>query len=1657
MKKLYLLYLLASFTTVISKEVTGVFNQFNSLIWSYTYRARYEEISTLTAKAQLEWALDGTIASPGDTFTLVMPCVYKFMTYETSVQLTANSIAYATCDFDAGEDTKSFSSLKCTVTDELTEDTSVFGSVILPIAFNVGGSGSKSTITDSKCFSSGYNTVTFFDGNNQLSTTANFLPRRELAFGLVVSQRLSMSLDTMTNFVMSTPCFMGYQSGKLGFTSNDDDFEIDCSSIHVGITNEINDWSMPVSSVPFDHTIRCTSRALYIEFKTIPAGYRPFVDAIVQIPTTEPFFVKYTNEFACVNGIYTSIPFTSFFSQPILYDEALAIGADLVRTTSTVIGSITRTTTLPFISRLQKTKTILVLEPIPTTTVTTSHHGFDTWYYTKKATIGDTATVFIDVPQHTATTLTTYWQESSTATTTYFDDIDLVDTVIVKIPYPNPTIITTQFWSGKYLTTETHKEPPLGTDSVIIKEPHNPTVTTTEFWSESFATTETVTNGPEGTDSVIIKEPHNPTVTTTKFWSESFATTETVTNGPEGTDSVIIKEPHNPTVTTTEFWSESYATTETITNYPEGTDSVIVREPHNPTVTTTEFWSESFATTETITNGPEGTDSVIIKEPHNPTVTTTKFWSESFATTETVTNGPEGTDSVIVREPHNPTVTTTEFWSESFATTETITNGPEGTDSVIIKEPHNPTVTTTEFWSESYATTETVTNGPEGTDSVIIKEPHNPTVTTTKFWSESFATTETITTGPLGTDSIVIHDPLEESSSSTAIESSDSNISSSAQDSSSSVEQSFTSADETSSIVELSSSSDIPSSSIGLTSSESSTVSSYDSYSSSTSESSIASSYDSYSSSSIESSTLSSSDRYSSSISDTTSFWDSSSSDLESTSITWSSSIDAQSSHLVQSVSNSISTSQEISSSSSEESSTSATDALVSSDASSILSSDTSSYYPSSTISPSDDFPHTIAGDDSVSLTSDPASSFDSSSRLNSDSSSSPSTDQRDILTSSSFSTLIKSSESRESSSGTILSEESSDSIPTTFSTRYWSPSGMSSRHYTNSTETSVSDVVSSSVAGDETSESSVSVTSESSESVTSESVASESVTSESVASESVTSESVTSESVTSESVASESVTSESVASESVTAVSDISDLYTTSEVVSTSDSKIVPSTSVPSSEQRSSIPIMSSSDESSESRESSSGTILSEENSDSIPTTFSTRYVSVSLTVGELSALPSLPGKLSHLPSSLSETSIGMTKSANLSPQFFSTSVDSALSYWASGSSSADHQSSATCDVSESSVEGNLSAMALGMSNSDDGLSEDTRSSSVAGKEEIELTSTNSVGEITLISYSSSSPTTHDHGRVSKSMGAAPLSSLFSVSVHAPLVTGLSDSDTFPSENSNRSRSFKESTDNTISISRESLGNPYSSISSPSDYDVKSFTTSRELVSSESILPFSDVMDANDMPTSGSEKFNANIEKHKNTNGHYSSMVFTYQSAGLEESDQRIAVTNTKFDQNKIDTTIDSNTFVTSLPFATTSNDQIDQAVPIKIPASSTAGFVSDVLKPDYSKSVQAESVQTDSTTYLEMMSSKRNKNSGFGTSSLNLKPTITVVTKSIDTKVNTMKEGGVSKQVSTTVTEQYDTSTYTPASLLVSDNSGSVSKYSLWMMAFYMLFGLF
>ena len=754
--------LLIYLSVATAKTITGVFNSFNSLTWSNAATYHYKGPGTPTWNAVLGWSLDGTSASPGDTFTLNMPCVFKFTTSQTSVDLTAHGVKYATCQFQAGEEFMTFSTLTCTVSNTLTPSIKALGTVTLPLAFNVGGTGSSVDLEDSKCFTAGTNTVTFNDGGKKISINVDFERSNVDPKGYLTDSRVIPSLNKVSTLFVAPQCANGYTSGTMGFANTYGDVQIDCSNIHVGITKGLNDWNYPVSSESFSYTKTCSSNGIFITYKNVPAGYRPFVDAYISATDVNSYTLSYANEYTCAGGYWQRAPFTLRWTG-YRNSDAGSNGIVIVATTRTVTDSTTAVTTLPFDPNRDKTKTIEILKPIPTTTITTSYVGVTTSYLTKTAPIGETATVIVDIPYHTTTTVTSKWTGTITSTTTHTNPTDSIDTVIVQVPLPNPTVTTTEYWSQSFATTTTITGPPGNTDTVLIREPPNHTVTTTEYWSESYTTTSTFTAPPGGTDSVIIKEPPNPTVTTTEYWSESYTTTTTVTAPPGGTDTVLVREPPNHTVTTTEYWSQSYTTTTTVIAPPGGTDTVIIREPPNHTVTTTEYWSQSYATTTTITAPPGETDTVLIREPPNHTVTTTEYWSQSYATTTTITAPPGETDTVLIREPPNHTVTTTEYWSQSYATTTTIIAPPGETDTVLIREPPNPTVTTTEYWSQPYTTTTTVIAPPGETDTVIIKEPPNPTVTTTEYWSQSYTTATTVTAPPGGTDTVIIYDTMSSS------------------------------------------------------------------------------------------------------------------------------------------------------------------------------------------------------------------------------------------------------------------------------------------------------------------------------------------------------------------------------------------------------------------------------------------------------------------------------------------------------------------------------------------------------------------------------------------------------------------------------------------------------------------------------------------------------------------------------------------------------------------------------------------------------------------------------------------------------------------------------------------------------------------------------
>ena len=560
--------LFISLTVSTAKTITGVFNSFDSLTWTRSVEYVYKGPETPTWNAVLGWSLNSTTADPEDTFNLILPCVFKFITTQTSVDLTADGVSYATCDFNAGEEFTTFSSLSCTVNSVSVSYARVSGTVKLPITFNVGGTGSSVDLADSKCFTAGKNTVTFMDGDTKISTTVDFDASPVSPSGYITSSRIIPSLNKLSSLFVVPQCENGYTSGIMGFVASNG-ATIDCSNINIGISKGLNDWNFPVSSESFSYTKTCTSTSITVEFQNVPAGYRPFVDAYISAENIDKYTLTYANEYTCENGNTVVDPFTLTW-WGYKNSEADSDGDVIVVTTRTVTDSTTAVTTLPFNPSVDKTETIEILQPIPTTTITTSYIGISTSYETLTGTIGGTATVIVDTPYHITATVTNFWTGSITTTTTYTNPTGSIDTVIVQIPLPDPTTTITEFWSESFASTTTITNPPDGTNSVIIKEPYNPTVTTTEFWSESFAST---TPSVSSFESTIFhsSEPHYSSDFDS---SDSFVTLISVTTASSYDESSTIVSSTFPTLHLSSYtWSSGLVPPVTFPRYVNTTIS----------------------------------------------------------------------------------------------------------------------------------------------------------------------------------------------------------------------------------------------------------------------------------------------------------------------------------------------------------------------------------------------------------------------------------------------------------------------------------------------------------------------------------------------------------------------------------------------------------------------------------------------------------------------------------------------------------------------------------------------------------------------------------------------------------------------------------------------------------------------------------------------------------------------------------------------------------------------------------------------------------------------------------------------------------------------------------------------------------------------------
>ncbi|EGW34043.1 uncharacterized protein SPAPADRAFT_135549, partial [Spathaspora passalidarum NRRL Y-27907] len=438
----FLIFTILTFAIVSAEQISGIFTSFDSLVWQQSGTYPYTNGPGFASWiATLSWKIDGSTVSPGDTFTLNLPCVFKFTSTTPTVNLTVGSVNYATCTFNPGDVVVSFSQLQCVLLDTVTPSLDANGSINFPIVFNVGGSALNTDLQDSTCFHSGQNTVSFYDGNNQLSTQATF---NNGSFtdpnSIVFNNRAVPSLNKQQHYLLAGNCPAGYRSGSIGMNIQNSGSQFDCSSIQMAITNALNDWYFPETAGNFSYTYSCSSTSFVVNYKNIPAGYRPFIDALVQVNNGVSVVMNYVNTYTCT-GSRSSINNGGTTTWGAYENNDAGGNGEAVEVvTQTYTGSTTKISTMPFSTSSDTTKTIVVNVPIPTVTTTTTYVGISTSYTTKTALPGSTANVIEYNPVHTTTTVTTCSPgQVSTITTTYSTSTWATDTVFIVTECPSPS------------------------------------------------------------------------------------------------------------------------------------------------------------------------------------------------------------------------------------------------------------------------------------------------------------------------------------------------------------------------------------------------------------------------------------------------------------------------------------------------------------------------------------------------------------------------------------------------------------------------------------------------------------------------------------------------------------------------------------------------------------------------------------------------------------------------------------------------------------------------------------------------------------------------------------------------------------------------------------------------------------------------------------------------------------------------------------------------------------------------------------------------------------------------------------------------------------------------------------------------------------------
>nr|QTC10008.1 agglutinin-like protein [Spathaspora passalidarum] len=728
-----LVFLAFSLVTVLS-QTTHLFKSLESLEWEGESLFWKNTPFTPTWWASVSWKIDGSIMSPGDIFTLEIPCVYKFDTGVGKLCLTSTnsdtgeSIIYGTCDLLLESIYFGRSLVHCTLSDEIEQDTIVEDTLRVPIIFNAGFTEDPKDISCAGSIREGINDFTIYEDNELLVTKVEFRSTDDR--GHNQQFRVSDSSDKVDIILSDNHCAHGYSMISLGMYVTADSGGLDCSTAREGITDLLNAWGYPVYYEGTSGERTCNGEQYIFEYNSLSYGKYPFILISANLPPSDSTEVRFVIDYICSGQVDPShVEYSRAFPDDPEEEEE-----EEEETTSESFSKEEETAS-ESVSKEEETTSESVSKEEETTSESVSKEEETTSESVSK----EEETTSESVSKEEETTSESFSKEEETASESVSKEEETASESVSK--------------EEETASESVSKEEETASESFSKEEE-----TTSESFSKEEETASESVSKEEETASESVSEEEETA-------SESFSKEESAINTKQeeepvtdAVDETTIDEESTQSIveqkTEDDRLSSNIPPQEEPTDLPGGGTTASREETESSTRTKPDDHQEEEPNTST-------TRTDVPPDLAPTTVTETRTWTDSttHVTTVSFDSDVDKTMTIIVEVPV-PTMTITKTYDGYTVSYSTLTAEP-GLTAIIIEyfpaksgspaedDPDKITETRTRTWTGSTTRSSTLPYNPDVdvTITVILEVPSTTVIATDKG---SGTTTSGIQHDPIG-------------------------------------------------------------------------------------------------------------------------------------------------------------------------------------------------------------------------------------------------------------------------------------------------------------------------------------------------------------------------------------------------------------------------------------------------------------------------------------------------------------------------------------------------------------------------------------------------------------------------------------------------------------------------------------------------------------------------------------------------------------------------------------------------------------------------------------------------------------------------------------------------------------------------------------------